>query len=343
MKNRFMLAPLTNLQSHMDGTLSDDEYNWLVKRAEGGFGMVTTCASHITKRGQGFAGQLGIFNDGHIEGHKKLAQGIKAYGSIAIIQLHHAGMRSPAALIGHAPQCPSANEEFGAEEMSYAEVETLVDDFIAAAIRAQKSGYDGIQLHGAHGYILAQFLSVEINKREDKYGGSFENRCRIFFDIIDGIRAACGHDFLLGVRLSPERFGLDLAEVKQLTQDLIDSGKVDFFDISVWDYKKMPEDESYGHMSLVEHFTGLDCKDVVLSIAGKIKDGQDVQHVLDAGADLVCVGRSGILHYDFPKQVMTNAHFERIKTPVSQAYLAEQGLGPAFVNYMKKWKYFVEE
>lgn len=343
MKNRFMLAPLTNLQSHSDGTLSDDEYHWLVKRAEGGFGMVTTCASHVTKRGQGFAGQLGIFSDAHIDGHKKLAQGIKAYGSLAIIQLYHGGMRSPATLIGSAPQCPSNNEEFGAKEMSISEVETLIDDFVAAAIRARKSGYDGIQLHGAHGYILAQFLSAEINKRNDQYGGSFENRCRIFFDIINGIRTACGHDFLLGVRLSPERFGLELGEVKQLTQNLIDSGKVDFLDISVWDYTKLPEDDAYSHKSLVEHFIGLDRKDVVLSMAGKIKNGQDVQHILNTGADLVCVGRSGILHHDFPKQVLANANFERAKTPVSQTYLREQGLGPAFVNYMKNWKYFVDE
>ncbi|MGB0431740.1 MAG: NADH:flavin oxidoreductase [Bacteroidia bacterium] len=343
MKNRFMLAPLTNHQSREDGTLSDDEYHWLTKRAEGGFGMVTTCASHVSKIGQGFPGQLGIFNDLHIEGHKRLAAEIKKHGSLGIVQLHHAGMRSPKALIGQAPECPSNNKEFGAKAMSHERVKAVIQDFIDGAKRAQDCGYNGVQLHGAHGYILAQFLSAQINKRTDEYGGSYENRCRIFSEIIDGTRATCGNDFLLGVRLSPERFGLNLAEVKQLTQDLIDFDKIDFLDISVWDYTKLPEDEAYQDKTLMMHFLELDRKNVMLSIAGKIKDEPDVSNVLNAGADLVCVGRSGILHYDFPKQVIENPNFERIKTPVSEAYLKEQGLGDAFIDYMKNWKYFVAE
>lgn len=343
MPNRFSLAPLTNLQSHEDSTLSEDEYNWLVKRAEGGFGMVSTCASHVSKRGQGFKGQLGIFSDDHIEGHKKLAQGIKAHGSIAIVQLHHAGMRSPKELIGQAPECPSDNEAFGALGMDTQGVERLIQDFVEASVRAEKSGYDGIQLHGAHGYILAQFLSAEINQRTDQYGGSFENRCRIFFEIIEGIKQQCSEDLLIGLRLSPERFGLNLGEVKQLTQNLVDTGKVDYLDISVWDYLKKPEEDEYADKTLMAHFTELDYKDVVLSIAGKVKHGADVQNVIDLGADMACLGRSGILHFDFPKQVLSNPHFERIPTPVSETYLQSQGLGPAFVNYMRKWKHFVED
>ena len=95
MKNRFMLAPLTNQQSHENGQLSHDEYNWLTMRAKGGFGLVMTCASHVQEIGKGFPGQLGIFSDDLIEGHTKLASKIKSYGSLAVIQLHHAGMRSP--------------------------------------------------------------------------------------------------------------------------------------------------------------------------------------------------------------------------------------------------------
>ena len=100
MKNRFMLAPLTNLQSHVDGTLSDDEYHWLTQRAVGGFGATMTCAAHVQAVGQGFPGQLGIFSDVHLSGLTRLAAGIKAANSVAIVQLHHAGMRSPKDLIG---------------------------------------------------------------------------------------------------------------------------------------------------------------------------------------------------------------------------------------------------
>src|SRR6516225_9479435 len=94
-KNRFMLAPLTNCQSHPDGTLSDDEFHWLTKRAEGGFGLVMTCAAHVQAAGQGFPGQLGIFSDKHIEGLSRLAQTLRKNGSLSAIQLHHAGTRAP--------------------------------------------------------------------------------------------------------------------------------------------------------------------------------------------------------------------------------------------------------
>ena len=186
--NRFMLAPMTNSQSHENGMLSEAEYHWLTKRAEGGFGITMTCAAHVQEVGKGFPGQLGIFSDAQIEGHEKLSRGIKAHGSLAVIQLHHAGMRSPKELIGESPLCPSANEKYGAREMSLEEVIQLRDDFVAAAVRAKKSGYDGVEVHGAHGYILTQFLSDEFNKRTDLYGGGLENRSRLLFEIVDTIR-----------------------------------------------------------------------------------------------------------------------------------------------------------
>ena len=221
MKNRFMLAPLTNTQSHEDGVLSDDEYHWLTKRAEGGFGITMSCASHVQEIGKGFPGQLGIFDDKHIDGLKKLTTEIKKHESLAIAQLHHAGMRSPEELINTQPVCPSDDISTGARSLSFEEVLELRDDFIAAAVRAKKSGYQGVEIHGAHGYILSQFLSSEINRRQDEYGGSNENRSRIIFEIVEGIRKDCGKDFVLGVRLSPERFGLKLGEIKEVCEELI--------------------------------------------------------------------------------------------------------------------------
>ena len=88
------------------------------------------------------------------------------------------------------------------------EVKQLRDDFIAAAVRSQQAGYDGVEIHGAHGYIVCQFLSELYNRRDDEYGGTLENRARLLFEIVNGIRQACGPEFLLGVRLSPERFGI---------------------------------------------------------------------------------------------------------------------------------------
>lgn len=337
-----MLAPLTNQQSNEDGSLSDDEFNWLVKRAEGGFGIVMTCASHVQRLGKGFPGQLGIFSDDHVEGHTRLAKAIKKHGSLAVIQLHHAGMRSPKALIEDVPVCPSNNQEFGARALTLNEVEQLRDDFIDAARRAKLCGYNGVEIHGAHGYIIGQFLSASINHRTDRYGGSLENRARLLFEVVDGVRKQCGTDFLLGVRLSPERFGMDLEEVKTLCLQLVQAYNIDFLDISVWDYKKLPEDERYQNKSLLNHLTELKLHDVKLTVAGKIRNAEDVQNVLHQGVDFVTIGRSAILHHNFPKLVNSSKEFIPVKPPVSHAYLKNEGLGEAFIDYIKRWKGFVK-
>lgn len=342
MKNRFMLAPMTNQQSHKDGTLSNNELKWLSMRAKGQFGMVMTCASHVQAIGQGFPGQLGIFSNKHIEGHKKITKALKEHGSLAVIQLHHAGMRSPKELIGESPVCPSDNEKLGARALTLAEISTLKDDFIKAANRAQESGYDGIEIHGAHGYIISQFLSAEINHRIDEYGGSLENRARLLVQIIEGIRNTCGSKFLVGVRLSPERFGMDLLEIKSLSQQLINSKMIDFLDISLWDVFKFPEDEKQQEKSLLAHFTELNYNDVLITVAGKIRTGDDVQKVLNQDVDFVSIGRSGILHHDFPEKVMGDPNFVPVENPVSEAHLKNEGLSQTFVEYMKKWPGFVQ-
>lgn len=343
MNNRFMLAPLTNQQSHENGQLSDDEFKWLSKRAEGGFGLVMTCASHVQEVGKGFPGQLGIFSDELNEGHKRLAAEIKKSGSLAVLQLHHAGMRSPKEVIGEAPVCPSAIEKHGARALSLQEVHQLRDDFIDAAIRCQTCGYDGVEVHGAHGYILTQFLSKTINQRTDEYGGSLENRSRLLFEIVNGIREKCGEGFLLGVRISPERFGMELQEAKQVCEQLIDSGKIDFLDVSLWDCFKMPEEEEHQNQTLLSNFTSLNRKDVKLTVAGKIRNAKDVHAILNSDVDFVTIGRSAILHHDFPKLVLTNQAFEPIEMPVSRQHLKNEGLGDSFVEYMSKWPGFVQE
>ena len=342
MKNRFALAPMTNQQSFPDGQLSEDEFHWLTLRAKGGFGLTMTCAAHVQAVGQGFPGQLGIFNEIQEVGHRRLSDAIKAEGSLAVIQLHHAGMRSPEALIGVAPVAPSDLPKYNARGLSLSEVETLRDDFILAAKRAKDWGYDGVEVHGAHGYILTQFLSAEINQRSDRYGGSFENRSRLLLEIITGIRKQCGPSFLMGVRLSPERFGMEIGEMQRLCKELVAGDQVDFIDLSLWDWQKEAEDANYKGKTLLQHFMEIDYKEVKVTIAGKISSAKEVQSILDQGVDFVSIGKAAILHYDFPKQVSSNAAFASTSTPVSIAYLKEQGLGAEFIKYMERWEGFVE-
>lgn len=341
MKNRFMLAPLTNTQSHPDGRLSDVEYNWLTMRAKGGFGLTMTCASHVQANGKGFPGQLGCFSDDHINGLTRLAAGIKAEDSLAVVQLHHAGMRSPANEIEGQAVCPSDHQKTGARALSPEEVERLKEDFIKAAERAKHAGFNGVEIHAAHGYILCQFLSPGINQRTDQYGGCLENRARILFDIVEGIRNRCGKDFLLGVRLSPERFDLKLGEIIEVAQRLMSDGLIDFLDMSLWDSFKEPVEEAFQGRTLLSYFTQLDRGGVRLGTAGKLMSSKDINRCLEAGVDFVLLGRAAILHHDFPNQVLANPVFECVPNPVSADYLRSQGLGEAFVAYMSSWDGFV--
>jgi len=342
MKNRIALAPLTNGQSHPDGVLSDEEFRWLVYRAEGGFGLTMTCAAHVQREGQGFAGQLGVFGEEHVAGLTKLAEAIKRFDSVAVAQLHHAGMRSPAELIGEAPHCPSDNAETGARGITLSEVERLRDAFIEAAVRCERAGFDGVELHGAHGYVLAQFLSPEINLRDDRYGGSPENRARIVKEIIDGVRARTRSDFNLGIRLSPERFGLKLAEIRELARQLMAEGKLDYIDLSLWDWAKEPVEEEFHGRTLMSCFTDLPRGETRLGCAGKIMTPADARACLAGGMDFVLLGRAAILHHDWPRRAAADAGFRPVPLPVSEQYLQDERLSPPFVQYMRNWKGFVE-
>jgi 2,4-dienoyl-CoA reductase-like NADH-dependent reductase (Old Yellow Enzyme family) len=343
MKNRFMLAPLTNGQSHADGRMSDDEFNFLTYRAQGGFGLVMTCASHVQRVGQGFAGQLGIFSDDHLPGLTRLAAAIRAEGAVASAQLHHAGIRSPEALIGEAPRGPSEDAETGARALTGEEVEELIEDFVAAAVRAQKAGFDGVELHGAHGYILCAFLSGETNRRPDRWGGSAENRARIVWEIIRGVRAKTRPDFQLGLRLSPERFGLKFAEQRELARALLASGELDFLDMSLWDVFKAPIEPEFAGRPLIDWFAELPRVATRLGAAGKILSAESARRVLEHGADFPILGRAAVLHHDFPRKVAADPEFRAISLPVTREYLRRERLGPPFIEYMNNWKGFVAQ
>jgi 2,4-dienoyl-CoA reductase-like NADH-dependent reductase (Old Yellow Enzyme family) len=343
-KNRFMLAPLTNTQSHPDGRLSDEEYDWLVHRADGGFGLVMTCAAHVQRIGQGFPGQLGVFSDDHLPGLTRLADGIRAGGAVSSVQLHHAGLRSPTELIGTAPVGPSEDAETGTVALTEGEVEALIEDFVAAAVRAERAGFDGVELHGAHGYILCAFLSPQTNRREDRWGGSPENRARIVWEIIRGVRARTRPDFQLGLRLSPERFGLVFEEMLALSSELLASGQLDYLDMSLWSCFRPPVDPAFAHRRLVDWYADLPRGETRLGVAGKLMSGEDVRAVLDAGVDFPIIGRAAILAADFPKRVQADPDYQSPPTPVSPDHLRRERLSQRFVDYMRaSFKGFVTE
>jgi 2,4-dienoyl-CoA reductase-like NADH-dependent reductase (Old Yellow Enzyme family) len=347
--NRIALAPMTNGQSNADGTLGDDEYNWLIRRAKEGFGIIITCAANVSEEGKGWNGELGIYDDKHIEGLTRLAKGIKQYNSLAIVQIFHGGARSPENVTGKKPWSASAhsmNSPQGTIEVregSENEIIQVISDFVSAAKRAYKAGFDGVELHGAHGYLLHQFLSTFTNHRSDKWGGSFENRARLIRTILKETRAAFPKDFILGVRLSPEDKGtfkgIDFDESLELSSLLANDG-ADYIHVSPWDSFKKPEKYLSGTKTIIEYFREKIPSTIPLIVAGEIWTGNDAEKAINLGADFVALGKVAIGNADWPSKTK-GINYQPIRPPYSVDHLRKQELGESFITYMKGWKGFV--
>lgn len=336
--NRFALAPLTNTQSNADGALSEDEYRWLVARAEGGFGLTMTCATYVAREGQAWAGQLGISDERHMAGMSRLADGIRTAGSVSSVQLHHGGLRANPEVTGVPNVAPWENLERNTRALSTGEVQRAVVDFVAAAVRAERAGFDGVEVHGAHGYLICAFLDGRHNHRTDGYGGSLEDRARMLFEVLRGIREATGPDFQVGLRLTPQGNGIVLDEGVTVARWVLESGLVEYLDMSLWDvFASAGEGESL----LIDGFTRLDRGEARLGVAGKVRTAAQAQWCLDRGADFVDLGRAAILHHDFPKRAVY-PKFASVEVPVTRAYLRDQSVGEDFIDYLAAgWPDFV--
>lgn len=339
--NRIVLAPLTNKQSHADGTLSPVEQDWLVRRAQGGFALTMTCATYVSPAGKAWHGQIGLCSDAQVPGLAGLARSIRAAGSVSAVQLHHGGRRASES--GREPVCAWDDAETGARAMTTAEVEQVIEDFAVAALRAERAGFDGVELHGAHGYLIGQFLDADHNHRQDGYGGSFANRSRLLFTIIDQVRQRCRANFQIGLRLSPERYGIPLDEALATAERAMTGGQIDYLDMSLWDCFKHPDTPGYGSARLIDLFARLPRGACRLGVAGKIQDAVTAQACLDAGADFTMVGRGAILHHDFARRAIADPGFAMMERPVSRAHLRAEGLGEAFIAYLAGWGDFVAD
>lgn len=349
MPNRIALAPLTNQQSHDDGTLGDDEYNWLVRRAKENFGMIITCAANVSADGQGWKGELGIYDEKHLPGLTRLSQGIKQYGALAIVQIFHGGDRSPEQLIGTQPWSasphlmPHAKVPVPVRGATLEDIARVMNDFVTAAKRAHSAGFDGVELHGAHGYLLHQFFSTVTNQRTDEWGGSFENRSRLLRTILRKIREAVPANFMVGIRLSPEDKytfqGIDFDDSLALVKVLADEG-ADYIHLSPWDAFKKPEKYPDGDKYLIQYFREVLGNTPIL-VAGKIWTRADAERAIELGASVVALGMAAIAHANWP--ALAKQNIEPQRQPFSVEHLLQQNLSPIFVEYMKRWKGFVED
>ncbi len=342
-RNRFALAPLTNTQSNLDGTLTDDEINWLVARARGGFGQVMTAAAYVAPAGRAWLGQLGACSDAHLPGLTRLATAVAEAGGVSAVQLHHAGRRAEANGAGTVRVGAWDDPEKQTVALITAGVGEVVAEFARAAALAETAGFHGVQVHGAHGYLLGQFLDPRSNHRTDRYGGSSANRLRIVFEVLEAIRAATGPDFQVGIRLTPEGYGIPLVEGREHAREVLASGLVDHLDMSLWDVFMEPRRDTSGGR-IIDRFMDLDRGTTRLGVTGKVMTAADAQWCLEQGADYVGVGIGAILHHDFAARALEDTHFTPIPLPVTREHLATEHVGPAFIDYLADgWDDFVAD
>ncbi|MBK1897359.1 NADH:flavin oxidoreductase [Chryseobacterium paridis] len=340
MRNRFMLAPLTSQQSAHDGTASQYDQSWIEQLAQSNYGLIQTSAATVEAGGIAFERQLGIHSDLHLHGLAKMATTIREGGGLSAVQLHHAGHRAQPQF-GGIPAPASSKTVPGINAITTEEVERIRDSFISAAKRAQLAGFDGVSVHGAFGWILSEFLSPNLNDRKDKYGGSLENRARFTIEVIEGIRKACGPHFQIGWRLSIERYGLLLEELREITAEIFDRELIDYLDLALWDSAQIVREGSFQGKTMLSVFTELPRKGVRLGAAGKIMSAQRAGELLDEGCDFVLIARAGILQRDFPLQVKANPMYDSPKLPVTAEYLRQGGLSERFIDTMRGWQTFV--
>jgi len=340
--NRLWLAPMTNLQSHADGSLSEDELAWLVARARGGFGVIESCATHVSLDGQGWAGEWGIFSDALTPGWRRAAESIGEQGSHLFAQLFHAGERALREEGRRRLSCTAIPGEEVAEATE-AEIEHIIEDFARGAERAVEAGLSGVELHGAHGYLLCQFLRADRNTRGDRWGGSYENRLRLIRTVMRTVRSRVPSTFVVGVRLSPENgtflSGLDLDESLRTAAVLCEEG-ADFIHISLWDSKAMTAKRPEQHPARA--FREALPAEVPVITAGEIWTAEDARGQREHGADAVALGRAGITTPDWPRRVAAEGG-EPLRPPVTAEQLRERALGEKFVEYMRRWPGFVTE
>lgn len=344
-RNRLMLAPLTNVQSERDGTLSDAETEWLLARARGGFGLVTTAAAYVTPAGKAWAGQLGVDDDDKLPGLERLAAGIRRAGAVSSVQLHHGGKRADSSVSGHPLVSAYADEAKGARPLTAEEVGAVVEDFAAAAARAERAGFDGVEVHGAHGYLLCQFLDPVRNLREDGYGGDYAGRVRIVHEVIAAIRAGTRPDFQVGLRLSPERHGVVLEEMVRLATEVMAAGGLDYLDLSIWDVHKHPhEADPSDERLLIDHFTPLPRGGTRLAVAGAVTGAAEAQWCLDRGADIAVVGKGAIADHAFAEHAVNDSAYAPPAFPLSRDHLRGELLSEPFVDYFATgWPHLVRD
>lgn len=303
-KNRLAVAPMTHFGSNQDGTFGDEERRFVMDRAED-FGLFITAATLVSPEGKAFSGQPYAIDDSHLAGLTELADLIKSQGAKAVLQLHHGGKLAAAELLNGADVvAPSAAGN--ARALTEDEIENLIRVFARAADLAIRAGFDGVEIHGANGYLIQQFFSAQTNQRQDKWGGSLQNRLRFPLAVVDAVDAVRARhqrlDFVIGYRFSPEEpgdNGLTMTDTFALIDALLEK-PLQYLHISLWDFYKKARrgaDTDLTRMQLVhDRINGK----LPLIGVGCLLSAQQVLNAFQTGwAEFIAVGKGVMINPDF--------------------------------------------
>jgi 2,4-dienoyl-CoA reductase-like NADH-dependent reductase (Old Yellow Enzyme family)/thioredoxin reductase len=322
-KNRCTVPAMVTDFCNEDGTATERYISYHEEKAKGGWGLIITEDYNVDPLGHGFKATAGLWNDNQIESHSELPKRVHKYGATILAQIYHCGRQTNSGAINGLPRSSSAIMcPFGDEipvPLTTEEVKEMVSKFGDTALRAKKCGFDGVEVHGAHGYLISQFFSPYSNKRIDEYGGNFWNRTRFAREIIKDIRQKCGEDFIVGMRISADEFvegGLTIEDNKAIAR-MMEAEGLDIIHVSVGNYLSVDLNVASSHTG---HgwFTdwAKEIKDVVtipVITVSRINDPFLAESILASDkADFVAMGRASLADPAMPIKAQ-EGRFEDIR------------------------------
>jgi 2,4-dienoyl-CoA reductase-like NADH-dependent reductase (Old Yellow Enzyme family)/thioredoxin reductase len=339
LRNRIIMAPMGTLFANPDGSVSERLRRYYAERAAGGVALVIVEVTAVSREGKGHDRQLSIYNDEFIPGFRRLVESVRRYQAKIALQINHTGRQTTVQAAGGQPVAPSAIPcalmKVMPRELTTGEVERLVEQYAEAVGRAREAGFDAVEFHGAHGYMICQFLSAYSNKRTDRYGGDLEDRMRFALEIVAQAKAKVGSSFPMIFRLSAEEHvpqGLTLAESCIIARRLQDAG-VHCLDVSAGNYEDFQMQVQPGYMPrgclvpLAEEIKK--AVTVPVSVAGRINDPVLANAIIEQGkADLVSLGRPLLVDPELPNKAR-DGRPEDIRMCTACYYCIDTALGYA--------------
>ncbi|GAA0742262.1 NAD(P)/FAD-dependent oxidoreductase [Clostridium oceanicum] len=314
LKNRFVVPPMVSMFTNEDGTATERFIRYYEEKAKGEFGLIITENYSINQNAGGFKIMGRMWNEKHMNSHKELVDRIHKQGSKICLQIYHAGRQTTSEITGLKPVAPSPIKDPTMpeipKELTVKEILKIEDDFVNAALLGKKAGFDAVEIHGAHGYLINQFLSPFSNKRTDMYGGSFINRFRFCKEIIEKVRGAVGKDYPILIRLGAEELvegGLNIDDTKIIAK-MAENAGVDCVDITVGVYATrymIAAPAAVKEGWLAKYTAELKKKiSVPVIVVNRFTNPFLMEDVLDENkADFIALGRQSIADPHFPEKV----------------------------------------